>query len=168
MKSLTLFIPGNPIQQGRARATVINRRNRAPFVQIYDPPESEAYKKQVRQLAQLQLKENLPAWRPLEGPLSVSITFYIGRERIVGDEKKLQIFKGKYPVQLPDIDNYVKAALDGLSKVLWDDDKCIIELERVRKLFADGHESGFEILVRPYGQEEFNAVQDEIFQNQKT
>ena len=168
MRSLSLFIPIDPVAQGRPRATVIHRkRDGLPFVSIYDPPECAKYKKQVRELAAILLKKQFAKWQPLDGVLSISLTFYLPRTREMGDEKKIAFSKGTYPIARADIDNLIKSAIDGLTGVLWDDDKCIIEISRARKLWADAQESGFEIEVRPYGQDEFNAPQESLLESKE-
>lgn len=49
------------------------------------------------------------------------------------------------PVTKPDVDNYAKAALDGLSRLVYQDDAQIVRLE-VEKYYAD--KPGMSITVR--------------------
>lgn len=153
MNSLTLFIPGEPVQFDRPGATILYTKSRRPFIHFYDPPDYAEYKKMVRRKALSLLNEKFENWIPLEGALSVDITLYLSRPKTVNRP---------YPTTTPDIDNLIKSVLDSLNKILWDDDRIIVEIGKVRELYANGCEPGFEITVRPFGQPEFDPVQEAL------
>lgn len=60
------------------------------------------------------------------------------RAIIVFQLKKPKKPKAVYPITKPDVDNLVKAVLDGMNGVLYADDSQIIDL-RVVKAYADGN-----------------------------
>ncbi len=162
MKSLTIFIAGDPIPQGRPRGTIIKPKYKPAFIQFYDPPECQKFKDRVARLAKEYLAKTFAKWEPINQPISIEITFFLNRIKIVGGEKKEWVLKGTFPATAPDIDNLIKAVTDALNGIIWSDDKNIVEIVRARKLYADGREPGFEITVRPFGQPEFDPIQEAL------
>lgn len=67
--------------------------------------------------------------RPADGPLSVSVTAY-------------------RPQRRGDLDNVLKAALDALNGVAWQDDSQVVELHALR--LDDKHNPRLEVDVRPW------------------
>ena len=74
---------------------------------------------------------------PLQGPLYVSVSLYIKRPKSV---------KREYPSVKPDADNYLKALLDSLNGVLWEDDAQCVDIT-VRKRY--GTVPGITLFVEP-------------------
>lgn len=66
---------------------------------------------------------------PLDGELSVEIKFYRPIQKSLSKKERDRRLSGKHkPIVKPDLDNYVKSALDALNGVLWVDDARIVEL----------------------------------------
>lgn len=68
---------------------------------------------------------------PLEGPLSLDVTVMLRMP--AGIAKKHR--NAAQPVKRPDLDNYIKTALDGLSGVAFVDDSQVVEIS-ARKQYA--------------------------------
>lgn len=95
-----------------------------PYVRVYDPPKVKNFKNLLRSLA-----VNQYARPPLLGPLSVSLTFYRPVQKSISKtERELRLSNRSKPVVKPDTDNYVKATLDALNGVLWNDDAQIVKI----------------------------------------
>ena len=72
---------------------------------------------------------------PSESLLSVDIGFYIGIPKSWSKKKK-KLKNGQYCDNSADLDNYLKAILDSLNKVVYIDDRQIVEIS-ARKIYSD-------------------------------
>lgn len=64
--------------------------------------------------------------------------------------KRVLAIEGKLrPITKPDVDNYVKGIKDGLSGIIWQDDKQVVSMT-VRKWYSE--EPRAEITVKEVGQ----------------
>lgn len=104
-------IPGLPVPKARAR---MNFRG-----QVYTPKKTRAFEDTVRLEAALAMQGKAP----LSGPLAVRILVFLQRPKTS---------KRPYPDVRPDLDNFVKAALDGCNGVVFGDDAQICSLEAVK------------------------------------
>ncbi|WP_346207632.1 RusA family crossover junction endodeoxyribonuclease [Caldifermentibacillus hisashii] len=110
---------GEPVAQGRPRATTINGH-----VRMYDPKKSRDYKNYIRLAASEHKPEKL-----LEGPLSMKVKIYRPSLKSFSKKKAEMAEKGEIrPVTKPDTDNYIKAIKDALKSVIWKDDSQVVEL----------------------------------------
>ena len=74
----------------------------------------------------------------MKGPLSVIVVFTIKRPKSV---------KREYPTVKPDVDNFLKASLDALNGIAYDDDAQIIEINASKKY---GPVGGIFVDIKPY------------------
>lgn len=73
----------------------------------------------------------------LEGPLKVCLDFYFTPPKTYTKKKLSMIQSGELMyVKKPDADNLAKSILDGMNKVIYNDDNQIVELQ-VRKHYSD-------------------------------
>lgn len=122
----TLVIQEMPQPKERPRATVVAGR-----AKIYTPMTTEEYEKRIR-----------AAWvraygdKPEEGALQVRIHFGmpIPMSATKANKKKM-LLKQEFPKKRPDLDNLIKAVLDGLNGVAYKDD-CQIVTILARKFYA--------------------------------
>lgn len=90
---------------------------------VYTTPKTRAYEKIVKTTA---IDKNVPC---ITTALKIKIMVYKSIPKSFSKEKRRLAESGKIlPVVKPDIDNYVKAVLDGLNGILFLDDKQICDL----------------------------------------
>lgn len=90
----------------------------------FTPEKTRSYEAAVRRTY---LVNGFPV---LEGALLVEATFYMPIPKRKSKKIKEQMLKGEIrPDKKPDIDNLLKAILDGLNKVAWKDDGQIVALK---------------------------------------
>ena len=137
MSELTLFIPGIPKAQPRARATSRGGR----FTRMYDPGTAEAWKGCIA----LAIRDHMPA-APMDGPVRVDLTFLLPRPKRL--MRKRDPDGAMYCTAKPDRDNLDKAVLDCLTEMgMWRDDAQVVD-GRLRKMYApkDGR-TGVELRI---------------------
>ena len=111
----SFFVPGKPEWLRRHRTTV---RNGKPI--MFDPPQNREAKRLIQQYARLAMAGS--DW-PLDGPLSVSLTFNVFRPKSS---------KREWPSVKPDIDNYIKLVLDALNGFVWRDDCQVVKIDATK------------------------------------
>jgi Holliday junction resolvase RusA-like endonuclease len=117
MISFTVY--GEPVAQGRPRATAINGH-----IRMYDPKKSSDFKDYVRLVASEHRPEKL-----LEGPISLVVKVYKPTLKSFSKKKKAAAESGHLrPTTKPDVDNYVKGIKDALKNVIWKDDSQVVDL----------------------------------------
>jgi len=135
-------IYGEPVAQGRPRATTING-----MVRMYDPKKSRDFKQYVKLAASDHRPPNL-----FKGPLELEVKVYKSTLKSFSKKKAVAAERGELrPSKKPDVDNYIKGIKDGLNKVLWQDDSQIVDLH-VSKFYSE--KPRIEIKVTPLSQEE--------------
>lgn len=116
-----------PMPQLRPRAS-----SRGGHIRVYDPPKVKKFKQQLAKLARDQYDAE-----PLEGPLSVTFTFFRPVQKSLSKvEREKRVTNRVQPTVKPDVSNYVKATEDALNGILWKDDAQIV-LETSAKLYSD-------------------------------
>lgn len=119
MKTIRLVIPGDPIEQKRARACIRGKR-----AAVYSTQQKEVRDFQVKALEQFRGK-------PLTGPLAVMMFFYMKRPKShYGTGRNARALKKSAPkhhVKTPDSSNLVKFAEDCLNGCVWKDDAQIVD-----------------------------------------
>lgn len=111
MPEIRIRFDVQPFPKERPRATKQGR--------MYTPRKTVAYEKELRDLFTQQFPEHTPISEPLEVKVELA-TDHIVIEADIAPHKP----KG----MRGDLDNYVKAALDALNGVAWEDDRQIVAL----------------------------------------
>ena len=113
-------IPGEPVAKGRPKLSRYG---------TYTPKKTKEYEKHIKQ-----------EWRkngykePLTGAVMVDITFYRSIQKSSSKAAKTAKLTGKVkPTVKPDLDNYIKAVLDGLNGLAWVDDSQIINISAIKE-----------------------------------
>ena len=111
VESISWWIPITPVAKGRPRFCV-----RGKFVSAYTDKKTREYEKNV-------LSESLSyaPKRPLTGAISATMVFYMTRPKSLAKSVKHHVKKA-------DLDNLIKAILDPLNKVFFNDDSQIIHI----------------------------------------
>ena len=124
--AVSITVPGAPVGKGRARMT---RAGHA-----YTPPKTRSYEALIALAAQ-QAMQGRP---PMAGALTVGFTAYVPiapswpkRKQEAARNRTLR------PTKKPDLDNYIKAAFDGMTGIVFVDDAQVVEMERPAKFYSD-------------------------------
>lgn len=117
---ITFTIPGKPFAKQRPRAT---RQGR-----VYTPKETVSFERTVGQIA----LQHFP--QPLTGPVKITVwaTFQPAKS---WSKKKTAEHLNRPHTQRPDGDNLIKAILDGLNRIAFEDDAQVYE-QTVRKIWG--------------------------------
>lgn len=133
---VTIIFNVDPVPQLRPRASAQGGR-----VRVYDLPKVKNYKTYLHKLAAKTHRT------PLLGPLEVDLVFYRRVQKSLSKtERERRLNNESKPTMKPDVDNYVKSALDAFNGVLWHDDAQVV------KLIAEKHYSDrnyLRITVKP-------------------
>lgn len=117
MRHETIIIPGRPQGKGRPRFT---RDGHA-----YTPPSTRLYEELIRK-----------SWenrQSFEGPIEIWIDAYLQIPGNLTKSEKALIKHGDVkPTKKPDIDNIVKAVLDGLNGLAYEDDRQVVVLHAAK------------------------------------
>ncbi|ONK21210.1 hypothetical protein BLX87_23055 [Bacillus sp. VT-16-64] len=119
-------IPGEPVAQGRPRASTRNGK-----VRMYDPAKSKNYKTFV----QLVARQHAPK-KPLEGAVSMTVKIYRPMLKGFSMKRRNEAEAGLYrPITKPDNSNYLKGIEDALNGVIYHDDSQIVT-SKVEKYYS--------------------------------
>ena len=119
------FIPGEPVAQGRPRATTINGRTR-----MYDAPKSATYKNMVSMVA----SQKMEGLALIEQAVSVVISVQKSVPQSWSKKKQASALADELkPTGKPDIDNYIKAVFDGLNGVVFKDDSQVVYIGATKR-----------------------------------
>lgn len=120
MKRIEFTINGECVPKARPRFS--------KFGHVYTTPKTRAYENIVKSTA---IDNRVPC---ITTALRVELIIYKSIPKSFSKKKRELANEGKiYPVVKPDIDNYVKAILDGLNGVLFVDDKQIVDFRAVKR-----------------------------------
>lgn len=118
MTDHTIRIPGKPY--------ALKRPRRARHGGMFDPKENREAKRTIGAAAHCIVR------KPITAPVMLDIRFRFERPQSHFTTKGLRAIAPTSHTQKPDIDNLVKAVLDGMNQIAWLDDKQVIEV-RARK-----------------------------------
>jgi len=127
MSGLAFTIPGDPRGKGRPRATTIGGHAR-----MFTDSMTASYENLVKLAASHALGDR----DPFDCPLTVIVTVRMTPASSHSVKKRAAMLSGEMaPTKLPDLDNVVKAVLDGCNKVAFRDDALVVSLI-ARKQYA--------------------------------
>lgn len=129
---LEITIPGKPVPKGRPRFRKVGN-----FVSTYTDEKTVGFENLVAWIA----KQNLGSVGPTDQAVSVRCEFDVTPPASWSNKKKQQALAGLiFPVCKPDSDNLVKAIYDGMNKIVYLDDKQIVD-GSFSKRYADRDET---------------------------
>lgn len=113
MTRIAFDIPGKPFAKQRPRST---RQGR-----VYTPAETVSFERTVGTLAAQHCRE------PLTGPVRVTV-YAVFQPPASASKAKVAAMLGRPHMQKPDLDNCLKAILDGLNRIAFADDAQVVEI----------------------------------------
>ena len=152
MKPVMFVVIGAPTPQPRPRFRSIPMGKGKARAQAYTPANHKVTvwrKKIAATLSQMKLTAT-------DQPVFVHITFFIARPKAHfgtgGNEGRLRASAPKYPVtkSTGDIDNLVKAVLDEMNGVVFDDDAQVLHLIAVKRYHNGSRKGMMQVKVEPY------------------
>jgi Holliday junction resolvase RusA-like endonuclease len=121
---VTVVVAGEPVAKGRPRMT---KRGFA-----YTPASTRKYEAHGRLAAQVAI-DGRP---PIEAPVRVELLIELPVPSSWSARKRAMAITGDIlPTSRPDVDNYIKAALDSINEIVVCDDSQVVEL-RARKKYG--------------------------------
>lgn len=149
---IEIIVPGEPKPQARARARAFFNAKVRPegkwMAQTYDPKGPSAdYRARIAHEAALVMDGR----SFLNGPIEIAIAFWITKPKSKPKYKS-------FPDVTPDLDNYVKAVLDGLRKIIFRDDAQVCCLRAQKAYCMYGNTPKTEIWIRVLEEGRFKRV----------
>lgn len=118
MKSVDIYMPGQPIGKGRPRFTRMGR--------VYTPEKTRKYEHKLAAIASdYMIAEKL---EPTDRPCAMVIEARFEIPKSWAKKKRLAAERGEIFPGRPDIDNVAKIALDSLNGVVFEDDAQVYDL----------------------------------------
>ena len=122
MRTISFIVPGQPVAKGRARMST-----RGGFIRSYTPEKTRKYEAQVSHYATQAMRQS--GCEIFEGPVSVHVQAAMAIPESWSKKKResaQQLII--WPISRPDLDNIIKAALDGINEIVFADDSQVVKL----------------------------------------
>lgn len=129
MKTVTFVVFGEPEGKQRPR--------KGKCGHFYTPYKTKVYEDKVRRAYLVAAKGKY-----FQGMITIGMTAYYRIPKSWTKKKKQQAEAGEIGPTKPDIDNVLKAVMDGLNGVAYDDDCMVCDLHHVKKRYAKIEEKG--------------------------
>jgi len=110
--SISFFVETTPVAKGRPRF-----RSMGKFVQTYTPTKTRDYETLIAEQATIAMGGT----EPLQTPLTVYLYFTLPIPQSTTKRAKNALL-GTIHTKKPDIDNLIKAVLDGMDKIVFNSD----------------------------------------------
>lgn len=118
---LRLEIPGAPVAKGRPRIG----RGFGGRPQAFTPAKTVNYENLIKMCAAKQMN----GAQPYDQPLRLVVTAYLPIPASWSQKKRTQSADGVVlPTSRPDVDNFLKAALDGMNGIVYRDDSLVTDV----------------------------------------
>ena len=133
---MKLVINETPIPQSRPRFNSQNKR-------AYEKSNIKSYKQRIGYIARKEFKKPIERDTPLE----INMKFYMPIPQYLSKVKKNRLTlekEVKYVTKKPDLDNLLKAILDGLNGIAYFDDGQVVKLS-VEKVYSFNPRTEIEI-----------------------
>ncbi|MBY0355648.1 MAG: RusA family crossover junction endodeoxyribonuclease [Rickettsiales bacterium] len=120
--SIRITLAEIPVAKGRGKVGVNRATGRG---MIFTPAKTKAYESKLRDAA----SDAMAGLPPFDEPLAVYVDAFVPVPPSWSQRKQVAALAGVlHPQSRPDLDNYVKAALDALNGVVYRDDNLVIEM----------------------------------------
>lgn len=139
---------------GRPRAFQMRAASGKTFVRVYNPTTAEGFKSAIAEAA----KPHIP-FLPLEGPLELSLTFFMPRPKAhFRKNGELKPNAPEWHVSKPDRDNLDKTVMDTLKRIgMFKDDSQVCSGRIIKQYAGLGYQPGCVVCLRECGDAEVKA-----------
>lgn len=135
---LSFTVPGNARGKGRPKATA-----RAGFVRMYTDKATATYENMVA----LKAQEALSGRPPLDEPLALGLVVRVCPPASTPKKKRAAMLAGEMAhTRKPDLDNVIKAVLDGCNGIAFRDDVLVDQIT-ARKRWSEV--AGVDVVLTP-------------------
>ena len=129
---IQIVIAGDPVAAPRPRVRSVTTKDGRSFSSTYNPSFYSKY----RDVGKLIVMQAVTPRCPLTTAVRVSVEVYIPTPTSMSAKKqRLAESKDLRPITRPDVDNYLKTALDLLTGIILRDDSIVVD-SRVQKYYA--------------------------------
>lgn len=122
--SIIIEIDGKPVAKGRGRIGNVKRKDGTSFSTIFTPKQTVSYENLIKLAAGRAMGER----EPFEGAVKVWVHAYLAYPKTTKKKLSDMVAGRLRPCSKPDLDNYVKSALDGLNTIVFRDDNQVVSL----------------------------------------
>lgn len=133
MKSLKIVVPGKPVPKGRPRFG----RGRT-----FTPKTTRDYESRIAEAAAAAMAA--AGVQRVAGRVSVIVDASVAIPSSYRGRKRSDAILG-YSFPSGDVDNFAKAALDGMNGIVWDDDKQVVQMGAAKRWAEDGGQLSIEV-----------------------
>lgn len=130
-------IEGEPVAKGRPR---LNRNGH-----VFTPRKTHLYENFVR----VKAKEAMRGKKPLSRPVAITLTAFFGIPKSWSKKKKAAADMGPH-AKKPDLDNVVKAVVDGMNGIVFEDDSLVFQVT-AKKIYST--QARVEVVIEEKGGE---------------
>jgi Holliday junction resolvase RusA-like endonuclease len=142
--SIVFEVAGKVEPKGRGRVGMVTRGAKT-FSTVFTPSHTRKYEHLVRHAA----GEAMGDRQPLECAVEVFVHVYLPYPKSATKRNLTKMVAGILrPCTKPDIDNYVKSALDGINNIIIKDDNQVVDLH-AHKVFHSRPHLRVEVRWRP-------------------
>jgi len=121
---VTFMVEGTPVGKGRPRFS-----RRGNFVSTYTPTKTRDYEDLIREAAKQAMGTN----EPLKTPVAAYIYITVPIPQSYSKSRSKACLEGwERPCKKPDIDNIIKAYLDSMNGIVYDDDTQVVSLHSTK------------------------------------
>lgn len=125
---LCFTVPGAPRGKGRPRAS-----RRGGYIRLYTDAKTAAYEAEIGLYAKLAMKGEAP----FAVPLAIAVSVFVEPIKSASKRDRASMLSGEtLPAKKPDLDNIIKAVLDGCNGVAFVDDALVVQIA-ASKLYAE-------------------------------
>jgi Holliday junction resolvase RusA-like endonuclease len=118
-------VEGTPIGKGRPKFA-----RRGNFVSTYTPTKTRDYETLIAEAA----KQAMGSSDPLKTPVAVYIYITVPIPASYSKQRSKACIEGfEKPCKKPDIDNIIKAFLDSMNNIIYDDDTQVVSLHSTKR-----------------------------------
>jgi Holliday junction resolvase RusA-like endonuclease len=119
---MRIVVRGTPAPQGSKRHVGGGRM-------IESSAKVRPWRQDVAAAADTLIEPLRPDWRPLDGPLAVSMVFTLRKPQSAPKRTRT------YPIRTPDLSKLVRSTEDALTGLVWVDDARVVEYVRLAKVY---------------------------------